>query len=83
MKKPIRFKTGMRVRFTVDRPPAQLQGKTGTVVRLLMRASDEAWVEMDEDLHPSEQRFPSDDPRARHICVFDDEVEEIEEAVTA
>lgn len=82
MKKPMRFKTGMRVRFTVDRPPAQLQGKTGTVVRLLMRARDEAWVEMDEDLHPSVQSFRSGDPRARHILVFDDEVEEIAE-VTA
>ena len=75
----VRFRDGMRVRVTRAMSPEQggIKGKTGTVVRLLRRSSEEAWVEMDEPLPVSLRSFPEGDERTRHICLFDDEVEEI------
>ncbi len=52
-------------------------GMTGSVVRLLKRVSDEAWIELDADPPPDKAVFPKSDARHRHVLIFDDEVEEL------
>lgn len=57
----------------------QLLGRTCTVVRLLHRSSEEAWVNVDGEPVPSECRmFPENDEHGRgnHILVWDEECTE-------
>lgn len=71
-----RFTTGQRIKlfFPEDDDRVFLNGKTGKVVRLLRR-SQEAWIQMDEDLPLSHRVFPVGDDRRNHICIWPDEAE--------
>ena len=71
------FHNGQHVEVVEPTPVHHaLKGKAGTIVRLLHRSADEAWVEMDDDL-PFEIRL-FDDERSRHVLLFLDEVEEVQ-----
>lgn len=72
-----RFRDGMRIRVVnPDDDHVELKGKTGTVVRLLMRDIS-AWVTMDEDLPENLRKFGSNDPRSRNVNIWPDECEQV------
>jgi hypothetical protein len=73
----IRFHVGQRIRVKGADLYDALAGKTGTVVRMLRRSSEEAWVEMDDHLPDDLRSFPEFDQRAKHILLYDNECEEI------
>lgn len=76
----MKFKLHQRVKITnPDEENEALRDRTGTVVRLLMSSTDEAWINMDDDLTPELQSFPAGDSRHRHICLFEDECSVVEE----
>lgn len=59
----MRFENGQRV--VVVNPEHPMVGEAGTVVRLLRRTIEEAWVEMDKNLPLDLRCFPADDPHGR------------------
>jgi hypothetical protein len=73
------FRLGQRV--ILDKHGyAGLRGRTATVVRLLRRSTDEAWVNVEGDPIPATCAvFPPDDPdgRGNHVCIYGDECTEI------
>lgn len=64
----------MRVTVNADGPP-ELVGKSGTVCRVLIRSSYEAWVNMDEAIPESVASFEEGDSRRNHVCLSAEEVE--------
>lgn len=66
------FALKQRVKITKLAP---FIGMTGSVVRLLKRSREEAWIELDTDPPPDKAVFPKGDERHRHVLIFDDEVE--------
>lgn len=65
------FALKQRVRIT----GGPFAGLTGSVVKLLKRSREEAWIELDADPPPDKAVFPKGDARHRHVLIFDDEVE--------
>ena len=72
-----RFRTGQRIRVTAHGSTPEMNGRTGTVYRLLIKTSDAAWIAFDEDLPQHCRRFPADDPRANHQKIYYDECEAV------
>lgn len=74
-----RFRNGMRVKVVAHSSFPELNGFTGTVVRLLISTSEEAWVKTDQDLPENRRCFPADDEygRGNHIKFYFDELDEI------
>lgn len=69
------FNSISKVRVTnPDEERAALRGKTGTVVRLLIR-DQSAWVIMDEPIPETLARFPKGDERHTHVNLWPDECE--------
>lgn len=72
------FRTGQRLRIVEHGSRPELNGMTGTVVRLLRSTTHEAWTHMDADVPTSCKSFPPGDPRTNNLCLYDDEVEEVQ-----
>ena len=68
------FQSGQRIKV-VEGP---LKGCMGSVVRVKMSTSQEAWVKIDKPLPPAMRSFGPEDNRADHICLS---IEDCEEAV--
>lgn len=66
------FHSGQRVKVNKS-GPAELVGKTGVVVRVLIRSVYEAWVEMDEPIPDSLANFPKGDDRRNRVQLEADE----------
>ena len=64
----VKFETGKRVIVTDKQHPCY--GMAGTVYRLLMRMGGEAWIDMDHDIPDEAARFPIEDERRNHVCLF-------------
>lgn len=65
-----RWTAGMRVEVSAPAPAREaLRGRTGTVVRLLMRDPDEAWVAIDGPIPELLRRFPDGDARTSHVLL--------------
>lgn len=75
----VKFMNGMRL--VIAEPVSRneiLRGRTATVIRLLRRSREQAWVKVDGDPLPDSVRcFPASDERANHILVWDDECAEV------
>lgn len=68
-----RFEYGQRIVTTEDAPCGA--GKKGTVVRLLIRSSAEAWVNMDDPLDDDVRLFNRGDIRKKHVLLRLDQCE--------
>lgn len=72
-----RFTDGLRVRIVDHDSFAELNGRTGVVVRRLHSTSEAAWIKMDEPLPDNRRSFTADDPRADHTKVYLDECDPV------
>lgn len=74
-----RFNLGQKITVISDHgndKMGALIGRTGTVVRLVMRSTDEAWINIEGEPIPREAAcFPADDEHGRgnHVCLWLDE----------
>ena len=71
-----KFNLGQRIAVNSTCDYREIVGKTGTVVRCLMRC-DSAWIKMDEDIPESLASFPVGDDRRNHINLWPDDCEDL------
>ena len=72
------FKLGQRVRIVAGSYRSEINGMTGTVIKLFRIRSGKAsraWIQTDAELPKRFRYFSSDDPRRNHMKVYDYEVE--------
>ena len=73
------FRNGQRIRVTAHDSHPEMNGRVGTVCRLLHSTNEAAWVNFDEALPDGCHPFPADDEggRGKHAKIYLDECEEV------